>query len=538
MILRSLVPAALNLALALPVFAQPAPPAAATAAFLAADVHPAPRRSYPFFFAVQLPPDRYVVRDATLVDLIATAYALDPANVQGGPSWVARDRFDIIARLPANSAKSAQQLMLRTLLTDRFHLVLHNGSASLPAFVLTASKEKLKPSDGTGDGTCHEQDQPRQPGNTPARIIACRNISMDDFAQQLHMLAGSYLDKPVVNSTGLDGAWDFDLRWNDRGDLQKAGADGISVFDAVDKQLGLNLALETATRPVVLVDGASRQPTANAADLDKLLPSQPLPQFEVATIKPSKPDTHGDGRITADEVNFRGVPLRALVDLAWDLNESDHANIIGAPKWLEDDHFDILAKVSHESTGRPIAGDGNLPMDIYEVEEMLRALLVERFQIKAHMETRPIDAYTLIAVSPKLKPADPNVRTLCTEGPGPDGKDPRVANPMVNRLVTCRNMSMAELCDELQTVAGGYIFNPVLDATGLTGSYDFTISFSGVSRLQQVAASGSDSTPSTPNGAISLFDAINRQLGLKLEKQKRPLPVLVVDHIEEKPTEN
>ena len=516
--------------------AQPTPPAPA---FLAADIHPAPRRSYPFFFAVQLPPDRYVVRDATMVDLIATAYNFERDNVQGGPSWLELDRFDILAKIPAGAAPAAQKLMLRTLLAQRFHLVMHEGTAPMPAYVLSLGKSKprLTPSSGSGDATC--DGKPSAPGSGPQYItVTCKNFTMDAFAQQLHQMAGGYLDKPVVNNTALEGSWDFDIKWTGRGQLASQGPDGISIFDAVDKQLGLKLALETAPRPVLSVASVDRQPTPNAPDIATVMPPRPLPQFEVATLKPSKAGENGNGRISGGVVNFTNIRLKDMIDLAWDLNENDPEVLVGAPKWVNDDRYDILAKVNADSSGASAGGQGgNLPMDIYEVQEMLKALLVERFQIKAHMETRPIDSYNLVAASPKLKAADPNTRTVCKDGPGPDGKDPRLTNAALNRLVSCRNMTMAEICVELQNIAGDYIFNPVQDATGIRGGWDFTLSYSSAARIPHTdAPAGNDA--STPNGAVSIFDAVNHQLGLKLEKQKRPLPVLVIDHIEEKPTEN
>jgi len=137
------------------------------------------------------------------------------------------------------------------------------------------------------------------------------------------------------------------------------------------------------------------------------------------------------------------------------------------------------------------------------------------------------------------------MRTGCKEGPGPDGKDPRIANPILGRLLTCQNMTMAEFGDELRNLANGYIYYPVLDGTGLQGGYDFTISFSAIQQLTGTAppppANGDTSaaaSASDPSGAVSLFDAINKQLGLKLEKQRRPEPALVIDSIEEKPTDN
>jgi uncharacterized protein (TIGR03435 family) len=97
-------------------------------------------------------------------------------------------------------------------------------------------------------------------------------------------------------------------------------------------------------------------------------------------------------------------------------------------------------------------------------------------------------------------------------------------------------MTIAQIGDELQRVANGYIYNTVIDGTGLKGSYDFTLSFSSV---QNILPTGGDAAASAdPNGALSVFDAVNKQLGLKLEKTKRPYPVMVIDHIEETPTEN
>ncbi len=95
-------------------------------------------------------------------------------------------------------------------------------------------------------------------------------------------------------------------------------------------------------------------------------------------------------------------------------------------------------------------------------------------------------------------------------------------------------------------MANGYIFNPVIDATGIKGSYDFTLSFSSADKiLPDTGGGGGSSDPNSanpngadPNGALSVFDAVSRQLGLKLEKSKRPYPVLVIDHIEENPTAN
>jgi uncharacterized protein (TIGR03435 family) len=106
-------------------------------------------------------------------------------------------------------------------------------------------------------------------------------------------------------------------------------------------------------------------------------------------------------------------------------------------------------------------------------------------------------------------------------------------------------MTMTQFAEQLQRLAPGYIHVPVLDSTGIEGNWDITLSFSTAGFIQNAgrgggagASSGDAPTASDPNGGLTLFDAVNKQLGLKLEMQKRPLPVVVIDHVEEKPTDN
>jgi uncharacterized protein (TIGR03435 family) len=105
-------------------------------------------------------------------------------------------------------------------------------------------------------------------------------------------------------------------------------------------------------------------------------------------------------------------------------------------------------------------------------------------------------------------------------------------------------MTMAELADQLPNLAGGYVFTPVLDSTGLKDAYDFTLSFSSAGQLRNLPPPPPSANPndpssiSDPSGGLSLPDAMAKQLGVKLIKEKRPSPVLVIDHIEEHPTEN
>jgi len=515
--------------------------------FEVADVHVAPHVLRPFMDGGNLIGDRYTIHQASMLDLITTAYNLDQANVQGGPSWLDWDRYEIVAKAPATTSKADLRLMLQALLKDRFNLVTRNGSAPMPAYVLKAQngKTKLKESDGAGDPTCDTQvTQPDQSqGAIRQIVVVCKHESMEKFAEDIHDMAGGYLTKPVVDSTDLKGMYDFTLKWTPRGLLSAAGADGISVFDAVDKQLGLKLALETAPRPVLIVDGVNEKPSENLPDVASRLPGLPPAQFEVATIRPSKPDTQPFGRVNNGVVDVHGLTVKQIISFAWDLSPVDSEAIVNAPKWLDEDKFDIVAKVSTEETGD--AAPKTPQFDNAQLQQMVRALIEDRFKMKDHWEDRPVTAYTFKAVSPKLTKADPSARTHCEEGTGPNGKDLRLGNTMINRQVYCQNVTFEQLGILLPGLAFGYIYHPVADATGLAGSFDVTFAFSTVDRTLAPPPRSNNAPPNNsgalaadPSGAVSLFDAFKNELGIKMEKEKRPMPVFVIDHIEEQPTAN
>jgi len=510
--------------------------------FEAADVSVAPYRVQAFGNGGQLHGDRYIWHQATLLDLISAAYGVDADLVQGGPSWLERDRFEIIGKADPKTSQATLKLMLRSLLASRFELKMHEGEKPMPTYWLTVGKTgkpKLKQSAGEGTEGCDpEQQPPASAGVVVPFGLKCHDMTMESLASTLRNYASDYLDKPVIDKTGLEGAWDFEFKWMSKGALQRAGADGISIFDAVDKQMGLKLELQTSPQKVWLVDNADRKPTPNASDIAKILPPLPPPVFDVAIIKPSAPDERSNARINGGQVNVQALPLKFMVSFAWDLNPNSNDNVINPPKWFNESKFDIIAKAAAVD-GPAQPGAPAATIDIEDLRTMIKAFIAERFNMQYHMEDRPIPAYTLYAGTPKMRKADPASRTKCYEGPGPDGKDPRIANPILGRLLTCQNMSMAEIADELQRVAGGYIYGTVLDKTELTDRYDFTLSFSSIGQLNSSTPQNNGSGESSdPSGGLSLYDAVSKQLGLKLVKEKRPMPVLVIDHIDDKPTEN
>jgi len=513
--------------------------------FDVADVHVRPysTTSTPNMTGGVLRGGRYDLRKATMLDLIRTAYGVQADSVIGGPNWLERNRFDVIAKAPESTSPAVIKRMLQTLLAERFKLVVHNDTKPVPGYALTLGSGKPKLKEATGQGTtgCEMKTQTPQPGTVPLAVMACRNVSMEQFMQSLRGFGGAYVSGPVADLTGLKGSWDFDLSWTARALLARAGSDGITLYDAVDKQLGLNLESRSVPAAVLLVDSVNETPTPNPSGVAQNLPTPPPAEFDVADIKLSPPETTTQrGSLQpGGRLDLEGMTMRTLISLAWTLGANDEM-LAGGPKWIDETRYSVVAKSSTAIAG---SADG-LQIDLDDLRLMLRALLVERFKLATHFEDRPVSAYTLVLDKPKLQKADPANRTGCKEGVPPGLKDPRSANPQLSRLVTCQNMSMAQFTEDLPRIAGGYIHNPVVDATALAGSWDFTLNFSPVGLVgnagggDPAAAAGSAPTASTPTGALSLFDALTKQLGLRLELRKRPLPVLVIDHVEEKPSDN
>lgn len=520
----------------------------ATARFGIADVHARAPNSI-LSMRTGFAHGRYELRNATMVDLIQTAWGVDADKVVGGPGWLEIDRFDVVGTAPADSTPDTLETMLRGLLEERFHLVAHKDTKDLPAYAMTVGKKSLlEQADGSGETGCK-----LQPGKNPASprpvpgepvLFACRNTTMADLAQALPNLRGasSYLfNYAVVDRTGTKAAWNFSVKWSQlvNGSAGPA-ADAITLFEAFEKQLGLKLELARVPTPVVVVDSVNRRPTANPPGVTEKLPPPPT-EFEVAEVKPDDPDNAARGSNVAIRPGGRvivNMTLKGLIEEAWGELNSDL--IVGGPKFLDTARFVVVAKApTADMTDGPAVWNG---LDIDSMRMMLRRLVVDRFRLATHEEERLVSGYALVASRPKLRAAGPANHPGCKEGPGPDGKDPRTTNFMASRLVTCWNMTLGEFAAELTKFGWGYLHpSPaVVDATGMNGRYDMTLNFSPYRAVQNSGgpSAGGDAAASEPNGTISLFEALDHQLGLKLESRKVTAPVLVIDHVDEMPREN
>jgi uncharacterized protein (TIGR03435 family) len=475
---------------------------------------------------------RYELRNATMVDLIRTAYDVNPEKISGGPAWLEWNRYDIAALAPAGTPPAQLREMLKSLLAERFKLTVRQDMTTTTAMALkVAGTHKLRP--GSAGGTCQGQGAPNA-NNIPVQTATCKGMTMAQLAEQLPRMAGAYFPggQPVVDETGLGGTWDFEVQWMPRAVLAQAGSDAITIQQGLEK-LGLKLEPKEIQVPAIVVESVTAEFTPNPPDLARRMPPPPSPEFEVAEVKLSPPDATQPRAqlLPTGQVNASGVPLNLMIGLAWDLPGEQF--IIG-PSWLTSTRYSLIAR-AYANPGP----NANIQQDEDLVRKMLQALIVERFKMKFHMEDRPMPAFDIKADNPKMTKADPTKRTRCFEGAPPG--TPSAARPQFGRQVTCQNITMAQFGKWLPSIAGGYTRVPANDLTGLTDGYDFTLNFSPIGQVQgprpeQGGAPGAAALD--PTGALSLLDAVKSQLGIRLEEVKRPLPVFVIDSISEKPVDN
>jgi uncharacterized protein (TIGR03435 family) len=230
------------------------------------------------------------------------------------------------------------------------------------------------------------------------------------------------------------------------------------------------------------------------------------PAFEVATIKPTKPDEQrtfliwrgGDMQV----VNFS---LQSLIKFAYDLQDKQ---IMGATDWLNSEKFDIDAKP--DTPGQP-NGD--------QLKEMVQKLLADRFALKFHKDQKEMAAYVLTVGKdgPKMKQNTDNPNGLPGLFFGPIG------------TLHVMNATMQNFTNLMQSAV---LDRPVVDKTALEGRWDFTLKwtpdesqFTGTGWKVPPPSDAADAPP-------PLFTAIQEQLDLKLEAQKAQVPVLVIDHVD------
>ena len=205
------------------------------------------------------PLGRCVIRDARLSHLIGIAYGVTMQNLNTGPDWIQRGdlRFDVQAKAEDPSKTTEKQLltMLQNLLVERFQLKFHYENKDVPGFGLFASKSpKLKASTADEPGMSFRGPNGEKwgkPAGGPTISMTARKFSMPQLAQIL-TFAGS--PGPVVDHTGLNGEYDFDLSWDEE--------NGPVLSTALRQQLGLEIKPEKVQVSTLIVDSAEK-PSAN-----------------------------------------------------------------------------------------------------------------------------------------------------------------------------------------------------------------------------------------------------------------------------------
>jgi len=234
------------------------------------------------------------------------------------------------------------------------------------------------------------------------------------------------------------------------------------------------------------------------------IPASPQTEFDAISIHMVDPHTavdlsRGRGLLSMSPFptnlfTLHNASLAFLIQVAYNVDSQDH--ISAMPGWMESQEFDISAKI-----------EGDQLLTLEQMRPMLQRLIEKRFHFAAHHETKVISGFTLIVTKGGAK----------LQLNKDDGKP--FAQLLPNRM-DVRHMDMEHIAGVLAHRAG----QPVVNKTGLTGNYDFKLSY----------AAANDPSSSLPD----FFTALQEQLGLKLESQKVPVDFLVIDHFDKIPTEN
>lgn len=322
----------------------------------------------------------------------------------------------------------------------------------------------------------------------------------------------SRLDHRLIDRTGLSGAFDFELAYG-FGLVPNADNRRPDVFTAVREQLGLRLELSRvslvqARTPPVAFDVASIKPT----------PANP----PITTIGNALPGGRWSPRnVTALTILTRAFPEHSLPGM-----------IVGGPGWISERRFDIDARTDRTVTPA-------------QYPDMIRQLLTDRFKLKTHTEARPVDVYSLVLartdgrLGPRLRPASAECtreleaaresarasRMGPISSPRPEQKPCGVRVSMPNGMMRIAGgRSLMELAAEIQS----WTDLKVVDRTGLRGDYEAELEFD-----YKATVSAANADPGRP----SLFTAVQEQLGLRLQRSRETVDVLVIDAIE-MPSEN
>jgi uncharacterized protein (TIGR03435 family) len=207
---------------------------------------------------------RIFLENNTLKDLTAEAWGMRKDQIVDGPAWFDSDRFDVTGQTAPDTPEATRRVMLQSLLAERFKLAVHKDERALPVFALVLAKSgpKLTPATGSARRFC--EGLPVAGGQLHR---ACNNMTMAALASEwLEKMSPLDFDLPVLDLTGLTGAYDFKVNWSPSANAPgRSGAfdpNGSTIFEAL-RQVGLNLERRKVPAPVIVIDRVERVPTAN-----------------------------------------------------------------------------------------------------------------------------------------------------------------------------------------------------------------------------------------------------------------------------------
>lgn len=240
-----------------------------------------------------------------------------------------------------------------------------------------------------------------------------------------------------------------------------------------------------------------------------------LPRFDVVSVRETKSPIFQE-TLKADGYVGRGVNLNHLIMKAYGIPQLDR--LAGTPAWSTGKRFDIQAKVDNADI------PANSKLSAQQHGEMLKQILVERFQLTMHQEERVQPIYVLTVSS---KPGPLLEKSRLNDG---DSAPPsvRVIHRLKRGQLTEERFTMSDFANQLS----GILHRFVVDQTNLDGLYDIQIDWNPDDALPTASGAADSSQPDSSNTNPSIFTALQEQLGLKLRASKGPVTVWVVDHVE------
>jgi uncharacterized protein (TIGR03435 family) len=527
---------------------------------------------------VDFRPDGLTATNVSLQMLIQQAYGVAPYQIEDAPDWLNQNRYDVEAKVnesladelakgDMNRLSAAQQPMLLELLADRFQLSVHRETRKLPAFALVVAKTGSKLHEAT-PGDTYPNGIKDANGNGHGGVISIhrggagvtsfdrgqiigQGITLDIFIKELSRQLG----RPVLDETGLTGTYDFTLQWTDSRAVvreymvvpgtanptsnserldpppaQTVEFSGLSIFAALQDQLGLELvesSEQTAPTQILVVDHA--EPPATDDQSGSQPQSQAALAFASVSVKPNTTDTPMAGfnikrrpgqPFSAmigkpDRFMATNVTLNQLIRTAYGIQDQQ---IVGGPDWLNSEKFDVDAHIGSSTVDELNKLDPD--QSGQQRRNMLQALLTEQFKLATHGETRTLSVYVLTVADSGSKLQIAKLSDTYSNGPKGPGDAP--VGPGHWEVEHGKELFQGMPLSSLVQFLSDRLHRTVLDKTGLSGKYDFTLQW----------------TPIPPEtSSPSIVSAVHDQLGFQLKLQDSPVEVLVIDGAEQ-PSQN